>query len=157
MGRFKGIGIVILAVLLVEITSIVQYRYIRGLLGTELERRARVSLAQNVDLIRNTLMSAEATMQEHVWDLQSRLAEPDSMYAACRRLIQSNSRVVGGDIAFIPDYYPQKGRLFEPYAYKEGGTIVLEQLATDSHDYTLHPAFQETVNTGKANWSDPYL
>ena len=157
MGRFKGIGIVILAVLLVEIASIVQYRYIRGLLGTELERRARVSLAQNVDLIRNTLMSAEATMQEHVWDLQSRLAEPDSMYAACRRLIQSNSRVVGGDIAFIPDYYPQKGRLFEPYAYKEGGTIVLEQLATDSHDYTLHPAFQETVNTGKANWSDPYL
>ena len=149
--------IIILAVLIVEAISIVQYRYTRKLLDTELERRAELALTSSAQVISNTLKSAESTMQEHLWDIRSHLSEPDSMFSVTRRLIENNNYVVGGEIAFVPDYYPRKGRLFEPYAHKEDGGIVVKQLPDNDHDYTEHPAYIKTVETESSSWSDPYI
>ena len=151
------LGIIILAVLIVEAISIVQYRYTRKLLDTELERRAELALTSSAQVISNTLKSAESTMQEHLWDIRSHLSEPDSMFSVTRRLIENNHYVVGGEIAFVPDYYPKKGRLFEPYAHKEDGGIVVKQLPDNDHDYTEHPAYIKTFETDDSSWSDPYF
>lgn len=152
-----GLGIVILAALLVEASAVVQYLYTRRLLEEQLEKNAMLTLESQVELIRHTLNSAEATMKDHLWDVQSHLSQPDSMYAVTRRLIESNPNVVGGNLAFVPDYYKEKGRLFEPYAHKTGTGIEVVELTADGHDYTLHPAFQEALKTGRKIWSDPYL
>lgn len=151
------LGIIILAALMVEAISVARYSYVRGLLEDELESRAEMALSQKVETIRSTLGSAESTMHEHLWDIRSHLSEPDSMPAVTRRLISSNSLLIGGEIAFVPDYYPGKHRLFEPYAHKSGGAIQVENLAGDGHDYTLHPAFQQALATGEPIWSDPYV
>ena len=156
-GARSGLGIIVLAALLLETASIVQYIYTRKILEEQLENNAGMTLESAADIIDNTLKSAENTLQEHVWDIQSHLSYPDSMFNVTRRLISSNPNIVGGVIAFVPDYYPEKGRLFEPYAHKEISGIVVEQLASDGHDYTQHPAYQEVANTGKDIWSDPYI
>lgn len=151
------LAIIICAVLLVEAASLIQYRSTRRLLDVELEKRAEIDLTWEMQIILNTLRSAEMTMQEHLWDIRTHLDKPDSMFSVTRRLISANPYVIGGEIAFVHDYYPQMGTLFEPYAHKEGGVIVTEDISDDGHDYTLHPAFRNTVESGAAAWSDPYL
>ena len=153
----SGLGIIVLAALLLEIAAFSQYDYTRKILEEQLENNVAMTLESAADIIGNTLKSAEATMQEHVWDIQSHLSCPDSMFNVTRRLISSNPNIVGGNIAFVPGFYKEKGRLFEPYAYKHGSGIVVEQLAGDGHDYTQHPAYQEVASTGKDTWSDPYI
>ena len=149
--------IIVSAALLLQLISVVQYYYMRGVLRNELEERAKRELAAKVEVIQNTLRAAEATMAEHVWDIQSQMDEPDAMFDATKRLISVNQQVMGGCMAFVPDYYPQKGRFFEPYAHKESGKIVVEQIGNPDHDYTKHEAFQEVLRTKKEMWSKPYL
>ena len=153
----SGLDIIVLAALLLEIAAFLQYDYTRKILEKQLENNVAMTLESAADIIGNTLKSAEATMQEHVWDIQGHLSYPDSMFNVTRRLISYNPDIVGGNIAFVPDFYKEKGRLFEPYAYKLGSEIVVEQLAGNGHDYTQHPAYQEVANTGKDIWSDPYI
>ena len=71
-------------------------------------------------------------------------------------MIESNPRVAGACIAVLPDYYPEKGRLFEPYARREAGRIVVEQIAGPDHDYTLGHDFQRALREETDFWSDPY-
>ena len=67
-----------------------------------------------------------------------------------------NPNVVGGGMAFVPNYYPQKGRLFEPYARQRDDSIVVRQIAGEEHDYTKNRVFYEVVDSNKPAWTDPY-
>ena len=133
----KSLVVVLLAALLLELVSAAQYYFSRYLLQNELENRVLLELKMELHTLDHTLMSAEQTLQEHLWDITSNLDHPDSMFAVTKRLIETNSKIVGGCLPFAPDYYPEKGRLFEPYAYKDDGKIFVEQLAgKNNHDYS---------------------
>ena len=148
--------LILLAALLLEVVAIVQYYYTRNMLNREEERITRVELSMMTEVIRHTLEEAETTMRENVWSIQQSLVHPDSLFGAAVRLIEDNPLVNGSSIAVIPDYYPQRGRLFEPYAYKEDGKIVVEQLAGPDHDYTEGADFSRALREGTDFWGEPY-
>ena len=154
MSRF---GIVALAAVLVELISVVQYGRIRGVMQEEINFRGRMVLGRLSDKIQYTLGITESTMREKLWDVERSMAHPDSVFPAMVRLIQDNPNVDGGCLAFIPDYYPSKGRLFEPYATKDSlGRITLEQIGGPDHDYTLNDEFIWVMDHQTPSWSDPY-
>lgn len=153
-----GLRIVVIAAVLVEGISIVQYESLRRITLEDMNIRTRITLGAMADEISHTLEMTEATMRENLWMIRARLGNPDDMFQAMVYLIDDNPQVVGGCISFIPDHYPSKGRLFEPYAKKEAdGTISVSQIAGPDHDYTLNQAFRRALETGVPNWSDPYL
>ena len=137
--------LILLAALLLEVIAIVQYTYTRNMLNREEERLTRVDLTMKSDIIRHTLEEAETTMRENAWSVQESLSSPDSLFGAALRMVGNNPLVNGSCIAVIPDYYPEKGRLFEPYAYKDGGRLVVEQIAGPDHDYTENPDFRRAL------------
>ena len=152
-----NIGIVITVAILLEAISAVQYYYAHHLLNDELELRVLSELRFKAFALQQTLEQAELSLQEHLWYINEYLEEPDSMFVATQRLIHVNEKVVGGCLAFVPNYYPQKGRLFEPYAYEECDTIKVEQIGgKDGHDYTENPAFLRMMSVKRPFWSDPY-
>ncbi len=156
-GRlWSRVGIIITAALLLVLISIVQYYSMRNILRDGVAQRVKTELGFKARMIANTLDRAEFTMQEHLWDMQEHLKDPDAMFEVTRRLIAANSQIVGGCIAFVPNYYREKGRLFEPYATKSGGQITVTQLGSADHDYTQHPAFIAALKERCALWSDPY-
>ena len=108
------------------------------------------------EIILHTLEEAELSMFENEWSVKESLAHPDSLFGAVGRMIESNSNVAGACIAVLPDYYPEKGRLFEPYAHREDGRILVDQIAGPDHDYTLGPYFQQALREETEFWSDPY-
>ena len=148
--------IVVCSAILVELISLAQYRSHRKVLFEELGKRTAIELFSNTEVITHTLESAEGTLQEHLWDIRRCLSDADSIMAATGRLVESNDRIVGACIAFIPGYYPEKGRLFEPYATKEGGVVQISQIASESHDYSQNPDFIKPLEDGTPFWSDPY-
>ena len=148
--------LILLTALLLELVAALQYTYTRNLLIREEERITRMELTMESEVVLHTLEEAELSMYENEWSVQQSLAHPDSLFGAVERMIQSNSSVAGACIAVLPDYYPEKGRLFEPYAHKEEGRIVVDQIAGPDHDYTLGPYFQQALREEKEFWSDPY-
>lgn len=154
--RASGIGIIIFAALLIELLTLFQYHHLRKEAMKDVEQESGSELRIKTGIIENTLQSAESTMRENEWDLLRCLDIPDSIFAATGRLISVNPNIVGGSIAFIPYFYPEKGRLFEPYAYKSDSGIVLEQIGGPEHDYTQNPVFGQVLSEKSPVWSDPY-
>ena len=148
--------LILLTALLLELVAALQYTYTRNILIREEERITRMELTLESEIVLHTLEEAELSMYENEWSVQQSLAHPDSLFGAAVRMIQSNSSVTGACIAVLPDYYPSKGRLFEPYAHKEEGRILVDQIAGPDHDYTLGPYFQQALREEKEFWSDPY-
>ena len=148
--------LILLTALLLELVAALQYTYTRNLLIKEEERITRMELTMESEVVLHTLEEAELSMFENEWSVRESLAHPDSLFGAVRRMIESNSNVAGACIAVLPDYYPEKGRLFEPYAHREEGRILVDQIAGPDHDYTLGPYFRQALREEKEFWSDPY-
>ena len=150
------VGIVVIAAILVEIVSVVHYEHLRSMIMEDMDIRGRIVLGSMASEIGNVLELTETTMKENLWDIRRSIARPDSVSAALVRLIDDNPHVDGGCLAFVPYYYPSKGRIFEPYAQKSDGAIVLSQIADEKHDYTQNKAFRQVLQTQCPVWSDPY-
>jgi len=156
-GGWRSLGVIVLAALMLEVISAIQYYYTRNLLEDELEHRVLSELHSESSTLKETLNSAEQTLREHLWDVQRNLNQPDSIFSVLKRIVSENKKVVGGCLAFAPYYYPEKGRLFEPYAYDNGDKICTEQLGgKDDHDYTKHPAYNRMLKERRPFWSNPY-
>jgi serine phosphatase RsbU (regulator of sigma subunit)/anti-sigma regulatory factor (Ser/Thr protein kinase) len=59
-------------------------------------------------------------------------------------------------VAFVPDYYPEKGRLFEPYSWWENGEIKHTEISTIGKDYTQNKYYKTVFETDAPMWTDPY-
>jgi len=156
-GWMSRVGIVVLAAAMVELISIVQYERVRKIMQEEMRYRGRVTLARLSDEISHALELAETTMREKLYYVKKSMAHPDSVNAAMIHLIDGNSHVEGGCLAFIPYYYPSKGRLFEPYATKnKDGTYEVQQIAGPDHDYTQNGEYIWVMDHDEPSWTDPY-
>lgn len=157
LKNHKNVVIIIAAGLLIELFSAAQYYYAHNLLEEELDHRAENELRVKALMIRGILKTMEKTVSEHIWDIKRNIAYPDSMFDATARIIENTPEAIGSCLVFAPNFYPQKGRLFEPYAYKEGNDVKVKQISQEGvHDYTTHPAYQEVRHSMKPFWSDPY-
>lgn len=156
-GLFFRVGIVVLAAVLVEIISVLQYERVRKMMMEEMNARSQAILGSMTKEVVHILHITETTMKENIWEVRRSLAHPDSTYRSMVRLIDDNPHVTGGCLAFVPYYYPSKGRLYEPYAKKEGNSIVQQQLAGPDHDYTQHEAYMRVMQSCLPLWSEPYV
>ena len=153
----KELLIIIVAAILIELVSAAQYYYSYRMLQDLLEKRAENELTLKAIVIKNTLNSAEDILENHLWDIQRNLSQPDSMFKAVKRMVTESRNVHGGYVTFVPDYYPQKGRLFEPYALLiDDDSTVTEQIAGDHHDYTQRLFYQKAMTNDGGMWVDPY-
>ena len=108
--------------------------------------------------IRNQLTKVEVTVDNMAWVVSDDLAQPDSMFVSVRQFVDYNPAVLGSGITFVPDYYPQKGRWFEPYAVRrDDGTIETMQLASADHDYLQMEFFTTPIAKNCGHWCEPYM
>lgn len=156
-SRMSRIGIIVIAALVVEIISIIQYQRLRRIMSEEMNIRTQVIMGSLTHQILHSLERTESTMRENLWNVRQSMAHPDSVFPAMVRLIDDNPNVLGGCLAFSPYYYPSKGRLFEPYASKDkDGSITVSQIAGPDHDYTQNDEFIWVLDHRIPSWTDPY-
>ncbi|MCH5227880.1 MAG: SpoIIE family protein phosphatase [Muribaculaceae bacterium] len=154
----NGILMLVLAALILESISLIQYHYAREEITVDLHLRAQSELLAKSLAIQYIMSQVESAVDNHVWDAERLVEWPDSSFGVVRRLVEQNPEITGSALSFAPNYYPQKGYWFESYAVRRDSTqIETMQLGTADHDYTKMDFFLVPMQTDSARWTDPYL
>ena len=91
--------------------------------------------------------------------IEDDLSNPDRMYDIINRMVKLNPYMRSCGLYFIENYYPQKGRLFAPYATRRDSTTIIEsQNACDQgNDYVKDEWFKNVIASEKGYWSKPFF
>ena len=158
LKRHLGLTAIIAAAILLEITSSVMNYVNHSIMQDTMEDLVEQEMNSIFYRIRNQLGKVEVTLDNMAWVVKEDLAKSDSMYVITRSMVENNPAILGGTISFIPNYYPERGYWFEPYAVrKSDGTIETIQLGSVDHDYTKSEFFTVPIAKGSGHWSEPYL
>lgn len=152
-----SIAILITAAVLMMSISGIQYYSAHKEIRDNLEKNAEMELVIKTLNIRQALAEVELALQNHRLETEQLLPYPDSLFGITRRIVEQNPDVDGCCIAMIPDYYPEKGRLFEPYTLRKGLSLITYQLASEEHDYTKGDQYIHSVECDTAYWGEPYF
>ena len=153
-----GLVVIIFAALLIELTTGVMFYTAQTIIQRTMERLVKREMNSIYLGIRNQLAKVEVTLDNMAWVVTDDISTPDSLFRSTVQLVQNNPAILGSSISCIPNYYPQRGRLFELYAVRRAdGTIESMQLGSENHDYTQKEFYTEPIAKGSGHWCEPYL
>ena len=155
-ARSSQIAILITAAVLMLLISGIQQNYARKEIRHNLERTAEMELIIKSIDVKHSLEDVTLALRNRTWECEQFLPYPDSLFDVTRRIVEENPNFAGCCIAMVPNYYPEKGRLFEPYTLRRGEVIETLQLASEEHDYSKNPDFIIAVKNDSSFWSEPY-
>ena len=154
----QALATVIVALVTLEATFLILYFSARHSIYEEATRRAEDQLEMTNLKITDVLVQVEATVRNNVWPVRKTINIPDSLWSLACRIVDSNPSVSGTAFAFVENYFPQRGRLYSPYAYRtRDNRIDTLQLGRDTYDYPSMEWFSKPIETGKGYWSEPYF
>ena len=117
--------------------------------------KSRIEIANQ--RINSVLVGVEVAVENVVPEVYDHIKEPDTFYDIVRQILELNPHIIGSAIAFEPNYYPQKGEHFSPYAYRTvDNTIKVKQLGTSEYEYHFMDWYQIPKLLKKSYWSEPY-
>ena len=152
----SSIAILITAAALMLLISAIQQYSARKQIRNDLERNAEMELVIKSIAVKHSLEDVELALRNRNWEFEQFLPYPDSLFAVTRRIVEQNPDFDGCCIAVVPNYYPEKGRLFEPYTVRRGDSIETVQLASEEHDYTKNKDFILAAKNDSSFWGEPY-
>lgn len=146
------------AIFVLALVSVAYYFYIRREALHTAERRAELTLQNTERTIHIRMGKIETTVNAMGPMAEYALDDPDAMYDIARHTVESSSRIMGAGIAFVADYYPEKGHWFETYVghHKGCDTLFTEQIGCAEHNYLNMDWFQKALASEKGIWTDPY-
>lgn len=157
-NRRAGWWIILVAAIVLEAISCVQYLTSRHAIRMEAERRAKTELRR-----------AELEISLHTIELETAaktlalLAEkhvdcPDSIYAATRLAVSTLRTFTSMAVAYVPDYFPKYGKYFEVCSSRiTEDSVYTRQIGSAEHDYTEMEWFQNGLTIDSCWWGEPYL
>lgn len=153
-----SLTVIISAVLLLELMMGVMFYSAQNFIQRTMERMVRVEMNAIYLCIRNKLADVEVTIDNMSWVVSESLEEPEWMFDLTKQMVRNNAIFLGSGVAFVPDYYPAKGRLYEPYSVRRGlDSIVTMQVGLEGVDATRKEYFRVPMESGKSHWSEPYI
>ena len=153
----QALAMVIVALATLEATSLVQYYFARKTILKEATRRAEDQLEITNLRINDVMDQVETAVRNNVGLFRRVIhSMPDSLWVVNVRLVESNDVIAGSTIAFTENYFPKKGRLYSPYAFRGLEKIDTTQLGTDTYDYLTKEWFVKPLEKGSGHWSEPY-
>lgn len=135
------------AIFVLALVSVTYYFYIRREALHTAERRAELTLQNTERTIHIRMGKIETTVNAMRPMVEYALDDPDAMYDIARHTVEASSRIMGAGIAFVADYYPEKGHWFETYVghHKGCDTLFTEQIGCAEHDYLNMDWFQKAL------------
>ena len=153
----QAIATVIVALVTLEATFLIQYYFSRKSIYEEATRRAESQLEATNLKITDVMDQVEAAVRNNVWPVRKTLPAPDSLWVLSRRIIECNESVYGSAVAVTEGYFPEKGRLFAPYTFRNGYRIDTVQLGKESYGYPEKEWFVKPLELNEGYWSEPYF
>jgi sigma-B regulation protein RsbU (phosphoserine phosphatase) len=158
----SGFWIIIVAAIVLEVSSCIQYFCSQVAIKDAAEKRARLELRCAELEINEATVQLESAAQMLAMMAKNNLNNPKAMYACTQTLLETLEIVESAGIAFIPNYYPQEGKWFEVCSSRvlssdgKDSTIYTRQIGGEDHDYLTYEWFQNGLTIDSCWWSEPY-
>ena len=123
------------------------------------ERNARYVGMMNVvaEKLSKTVRGVEMNAENVFDEVAKHLDSPQSVIGALGSKTSLNPDVIGYFAAFVPNYFPQEGRWFQPYVHQGDSTeFVLTLVGSARHDYTKSTWYVQALKEKDGFWSEPY-
>lgn len=152
-----SLTIIVVAALLLELSTGVLYYFAQNIIERTVRRLMDREMNAISLSIRNQMAKVEVTVENMAWVVTDDLADPDSLLRLTYQLVEHNPAIMGSSVSCVPYYFPQIGRLYEPYSVRRSdGTIESMRLGSPHHDYTQMEFYQIPISTGRGHWCEPY-
>ena len=159
-GNQNGLWLLIIAAVVLEATACVQYFYSREGIKKEATNRAVSELRRAELEIDVVTAQVEMSVMTMAILAERNLSHPDSMISITRLMVERTPHMVGAAIAFVPDYYKEKGHWFEAYSSEDKtgdkSVIISAQIGSADHDYTQSEWFENGMTIDSCWWCEPY-
>jgi chaperonin cofactor prefoldin len=162
-----SITLIVAAAIIIEVLGAAQYFMTRNGAKQEMLEKAQRDMqeSQRVAMVKTEVETALKNAEQSI---HLTLGNPETSYSIASRIIQVNPHIIGVGVAFIPDYYKDKGKngLFLPYTYddqpnisnkgKRTGSLFLRTQQMVNFDYTQRDWFKTAI-AGKSEWTEAYV
>ena len=89
--------------------------------------------------------------------IEESLQNPDKVRDIINRMLKINPYMRSCGIYFVEGYYPQKGRLYAPYASRRDSIVMESQDASDQgNDYVKDQWFKDAIASKQGYWAKPF-
>lgn len=155
---YSGLLIILVAAIVLEAISCIQYFYSRAGIRAEAEQRAQSELRRAELEINVVMVEMEAAAKMLAAEAEQHIDNPDSIAAATRMLLQTIGNVSSAGVACKPDLFPEKGRWYEMCSsHQPDGSIYTRQIGGADHDYFQTEWFHNGLTFNGCKWSEPYM
>lgn len=161
-----SLTLIVAAAIIIEVLGAAQYFMARSGARNELLAKAQRDMqeSQRVAMVKTEV---ETALKNAEHSIHLTLGTPETSYSIAARIIQVNPHIIGVGVAFIPNYYKDKGRdgLFMPYTYDDQPSITSKGKRTGkphirthipSLDYTQRDWYK-TAMAGQRQWTEAYV
>lgn len=83
--------------------------------------------------------------------------QEDSLIRILETVVERNPNIYGACVAFEPNYFPDKGKYFMPYVYRDNGNIYKSFLGGHDYQYFYMDWYQIPKMLDTPYWSEPYF
>ena len=151
----SAFGIFAAVIVLFAALAVFVARRTSMMMTEEAERTVKSVVKETTARINQQLMGVETVTRNFAWVVGEHLDDPDYMYRITRKLVENNAHIGGSAVAFVPDFYKEKGRLYAPYAcVSTNGQLKSFPLP---YDYSSRKWYHEAKTSGRACWCEPYF
>lgn len=155
---FSGLWIILVAAIVLETISCIQYFYSRAGIRAEAEQRAKSELRRAELEINVVMVEMEAAAKMLAAEAEQHIDNPDSIAAATRMLLQTIGNVSSAGIACKEDFFPEKGHWYEMCSSRQpDGSIYTRQIGGSDHDYFQTEWYHNGLTFNGCKWSEPYM
>jgi sigma-B regulation protein RsbU (phosphoserine phosphatase) len=94
----------------------------------------------------------------NVHEIERDIDDPDKLFDHLGRIVRQNPGIVSCGLLFVPDYFPEKGRFFVPFATRDSADVVsIMRIDSVYHNYFEEDWYVERLESDSADWVDPYF
>lgn len=127
--------------------------------ATKAEYHVRYTGIMNIaaEKLAKTIHGMEMNAMNEFDEVEKHLDSPDAVIAALESKTSLNPEVRGYFAAFEPNYYPEKGKWFEPYVHHvDSSAFEMRLVGSARHNYFKSPWYIRAKESNKSFWSEPY-
>jgi len=91
------------------------------------------------------------------WLVFRELDHSEAMFDLSRNVLLNNPDLYGCSISFEPGFFKERGRYFSAYAYREDGSVLVEQEGSDDYQYFYMDWYLLPKLLNQPCWTEPYI
>ena len=90
----------------------------------EAQQRFEIVVTRVHREIQSGLSEVNVASINNVHEIERDIDVPDKLYDHLKRIVRQNPSIVSCRLLFVPDYYPEKGKFYVPFATRDTADVI---------------------------------